>query len=435
MLLNDTARLEKVQSKATPAQNPVPARLAHEATKVNAASDRPVVPFARLPHSILADARLSPTDRLIAASLLFWACDRSTATMSNNSIGKLLGLSLSVIARGMRALKRLGYIQADVTRPTPANITGRVVRLVWVENPAILPAAPNRRAIEASGPVAPSQATRGAVAGDAPTTEQTPSLEQAPPVRGDKGGQSDPTTSPLSRGTGNGELRFVENSKILEKAQAEGDLERQRPQATSEVSAQVEPARPIEPQPLSLPELAPLSMASSPTSEPSRSDPGDGLTPGQRIALATMTPAERAAFEAKSPGMRQQILAAFKVAFEPVIFERLTRSQLKIPKFAATSPPDRSTAGLLRAVAGGDPRLVAELAESLCRDLGGAGDRRRWGALHKLAGQVLRREVEVDAVLDALRQAKGPKSVNPGAVFTTALRRFGWRPDSKHVLC
>ena len=80
-------------------------------------------------------------------------------------------------------------------------------------------------------------------------------------------------------------------------------------------------------------------------------------------------------------------------------------------------------------MAEGDPRLVIDLAESLCRDFGGAGDRRRWGAIHALAKQVLDRGVSAETVLDAYRQAMGPRAENPGAVFTTALKRAGWSPQ------
>ncbi len=142
-----------------------------------------------------------------------------------------------------------------------------------------------------------------------------------------------------------------------------------------------------------------------------------------------MTEAERGAFERKSPGMRSQILTPFAQGFEPTVFERITRPMLVIPRFVAERRPvDRTTPGLVAAVADGDPRLVIELAESLCGDLGGPGDRRRWGAIHALAKQVFDRSVAAEVVLDAYRQAMGPRAENRGAVFTTALKRAGWHP-------
>ena len=430
MLLNHNLRPEKVHSKATPAQNPVPATSATRSLAATATLAPPVVPFARLPHSLLADTRLSPTDRLIAAALLFWACDRTTATMANNSIGKLLGLSLSVVERGMRALKQLGYVTADVVKPSPSNMTGRVVRLAWVENPTLLPPVPDRRSIEAGGSPSAPQSSRGAVAGEGASVEQGPSMGKGAPVAGDGEGPSGATVLPPSRETDK-EDRVVKKPENPKNAGTKGEPgERQRPQAASKPASQVVSARPaisttlpIEPPPLaSTLNRALLGVCQAALVV-------GVLTEGQRIALASMTTAERAAFEGKSPGMRAQILGAFTHAFEPTVFDRITRPMLVVPRFVAEAKPvDRSTPGLVRAVAGGDPRLVADLAEALCRDLGGAGDRRRWGALHALAGQILRQEVGAEAVLDALRQAKGPKAENPGAVFTYALKSHGWRP-------
>ena len=75
--------------------------------------------------------------------------------------------------------------------------------------------------------------------------------------------------------------------------------------------------------------------------------------------------------------------------------------------------------------------ISPDLAEALCRDLGGPGDRRRWGAIYSLAGQLLNRIVSAEDLLDAYRHTMGPKAENRGAVFTTALKRLGWKPGAK----
>lgn len=165
---------------------------------------------------------------------------------------------------------------------------------------------------------------------------------------------------------------------------------------------------------------------------PSPSGPDfEVLTPGQREAVAAMTEAERAQLAALKSGRRASLLAPFADRFEPKLFEVITRRELKPPKFLGRPEvTDRSTAGLVAAVADGDPRYVAALAESLVRDFGGQGDRRRWGAIHHLAQQLHGQAVAPEDLLDAHRQAMGPKSRNRGAVFTHALRRTGWAPGS-----
>ena len=223
------------------------------------------------------------------------------------------------------------------------------------------------------------------------------------------------------------EDRHRRSLKNPEKARTDGEsIERQRPQEGD----QVEPIAAPLAQALGR-AMVDARQAASMAGEPINAGPGDLLTAGQRLAIEAMNETERGAFDRKSAGMRADILRPFEREFEPRIFERMTRAQLAIPRFAADQRPvDRSTPGLVAAVAAGDPRLVIELAESLCRDLGGAGDRRRWGALHALAKQVLDQVVSADDVLDAFGQAMGPKAENRGAVFTTALKRTGWKPGA-----
>ena len=389
-------------------------------------AETPSVPFARMPHGLASDTRLSPTARLVACALLFWACDRSSAEMANRALAVYLGVSVPTIERAVRELVQLGYIQTRQVRPTSANMTGRIVDLLWITSPAILPAPPSR---SATASTASKSANRGSITDDGAKVEgpsvvmdrvHQPRGEGS--ITGDGGGPSPVMDK---------EDRLVKKAKNPEEAEAVGDLiERQRPQANHQ-------AEPVAASPLARAlDLAMVDarQAASMADEPINAGPGDMMTPGQREALGVMTEAERGAFERKSPGMRSQILAPFARSFEPAVFERVTRAQLVVPRFVAEAKPvDRSTPGLVAAVAGGDPRLVADLAESLCRDLGGLGDRRRWGAIYSLAGQLLNRIISADDLLDAYGQAMGPKAENRGAVFTTALKRLGWKPGAKLV--
>lgn len=388
--------------------------------------ESPVIPFARMPHGLASDSRLSPTARLVACALLFWACDRATAEMANRALAAYLGVSVPTIERAMRELVESGYIRTRQVKPTSANMTGRVVELLWIMNPKLLPAPPPR----STSPATSKQVDRGSIARDGASGEgPSPGMDPVPHPRGGGSISDDgPPPSPVM----DKEDRLVNKVKNPENAGPEGgSVERQRPEPERPVEV---PAKPPEPSSLVRAldrAMADARQAASMATEPINAGPGDLMTDGQRRALEAMTEAQRSAFERKSPGMRADILRPFERGFEPRIFERMTRAQLVVPRFVAEARPvDRTTPGLVAAVAGGDPRLVIELAESLCRDLGGAGDRRRWGALHALAEQLLRREVAAEVVLDALRQAKGPKAANPGAVFTHALKAHGWRPGA-----
>lgn len=420
----------------------------------------PNIPFAKMPHGLASDIRLSPTDRVVAAALLFWACDKATADMANKSLASYVGVSIPTIERSVKALVHLGYITTETVKPTAANMTGRVVRLRWVEDPFVLPAPPTRSARPSIKTA--TKSGRGSITSDGASAVEGPSPVMDPVHHGRGGGsitRDGEGPSPVM----DKEDRCRKKVKNWKNAGTKGEsIERQRPQANIKASPDVpvdRPANPsdpdqIQPEPtldtVEKPPLAPLpahpeppplartldramvdiQQAASMADEPINAGPGDLLTAGQRQALTTMTKAEREAFEQKSSGMRSQILAPFARGFDSQVFERIARPMLVIPRFVAERRPvDRSTPGLVAAVAEGDPRLVIDLAESLCRDLGGAGDRRRWGALHALAKQVLDRSVSAETVLDAYRQAMGPRAENPGAVFTTALKRAGWRPQ------
>lgn len=467
------------QPKAATAAKSLPAAMIAVAAR---APDPPAVPFARFPHALAADRRLSPTDRLVACALLFWAMDRPAAEMSNRALAGFVGVSLATVERSIRALVALGYLRTEAVRPTAANMTGRVVHLLWLSDPSILPAVPPRatrattpprpdpRGLEhpddvvhmvatpVARPAAGGTTLRGTLAGEGTPAPEPPSSMRGPAPQPCGTPPLIAEGAPPSPVRGKGD-RVVKKPENPETARADGSGRQRRPRPD------VQPPGPVDAAVLDARHLAALTAhdpggqgtvgrgwasdahpcgparhlggtATAAAREvggraapPKGVDPADTLTAGQRAALGAMSDDQRRAFEAKSPGVRAQVLAPFAGGFDAAVFDRVTRSLLVVPRFVAQAqPPDRSTPGLLAAVAGGDPRLVGELAEALCRELGGAGDRRRWGALFALAGQVLDREVTPEAVLDALRQAKGPKATNPGAVFTHALKAHGWRP-------
>ncbi len=394
MLLNSSLRTPFVQPNHPPTGLILPAKPPEVSS----------VPFARFPHALAADTRLSPTERLIGCALLFWARDRPIATMSNRSLAKYLGVSLSVIERGLRALARLGYIVCEAIRATMSNATGRIVHLTWVENPSVLPAVPIRRALEVTGGEGTSLVTGGPVAyGGEGTSLATGEASSGVTDKGD---------------------RFVEKLEKLENARAD-EVQRQRSEAIPPIAAElaVEPETPVE-----LVEVLEAIDQDLPVPVVEQVEPSN-LTEGQRAMMASLTPDEAEVFAGMSANRQATLLAPHATGFDPS-FLRISRSELRPRPKRPELSQATSTAEIIAAVAAGDYSSTVTLAESLCRDFAGPGDRKRWGAIHRMTQQLLRREIRPDDVLDAHRQAMGPKAENRGAVFTYALKRSGWKPES-----
>jgi Helix-turn-helix domain len=102
------------------------------------------LPFAAIPHGLASDRRLSPTDRLTVTALLYWALGATQCTMSNRRLAGYVGCSVSTIERSLRSLKQFGYIRTEKVRPTESNMTGRVIHLLWVAAPELIPDPPAR---------------------------------------------------------------------------------------------------------------------------------------------------------------------------------------------------------------------------------------------------------------------------------------------------
>jgi DNA-binding transcriptional MocR family regulator len=98
--------------------------------------------FAALPHDLVADTRLTHTDKVLVALILKYARDKDHAWPSNRRLAAELGRSVRTVQGCLVRLKSTGWIG---TRPA-ANRTGRVLILAWCRadfrTPGVQPVAP-----------------------------------------------------------------------------------------------------------------------------------------------------------------------------------------------------------------------------------------------------------------------------------------------------
>jgi hypothetical protein len=102
-----------------------------------------VCAFAKLPHDIASDPRLKPVDVRVLAALLFWARDKPTCYPSDRSIGARVHRARASIQRALRRLEGLGFIAREKTE---SNVTGRLIRLLFVAGPSEAPCLKTGRA-------------------------------------------------------------------------------------------------------------------------------------------------------------------------------------------------------------------------------------------------------------------------------------------------
>ena len=105
------------------------------------------VPFAALPHDIAADPRLSPTDLRVLAALLYYARQNPSCYPSDASIAARVHRHPGTVRRCLKRLENLGYIRREFVQATPANPTGRLIYMTFMEPdwPRPTPDIPERR--------------------------------------------------------------------------------------------------------------------------------------------------------------------------------------------------------------------------------------------------------------------------------------------------
>ena len=129
---------------------PLPAADPRTGQGSSAPSGRPPVPFAALPHDIISDPRLTPTDLRVLAALFYYARSHPRCWPSDESLSTRVHRHPGTVRRSLHRLEDLGYIRREFTR---ANPTGRLIHLTCKEPnwPRPIPApTPVRRRVGGS---------------------------------------------------------------------------------------------------------------------------------------------------------------------------------------------------------------------------------------------------------------------------------------------
>src|SRR5512132_2066200 len=119
------------------------------------------IPFAALPHDIVSDPRLSPTDLRVLAALFYFARADASCWPCDHSIAARVHRHAGTVQRALHRLEDLGYIRRVQTRENP---TGRLIHLSCKEPDWPRPApTPLRRRVGGS--------SAGARGGQAPALD------------------------------------------------------------------------------------------------------------------------------------------------------------------------------------------------------------------------------------------------------------------------
>jgi Helix-turn-helix domain len=85
------------------------------------------LPYAAIPHAIVNDTRLIPTDIRLVGVLLGYAKSKSDCWPSVDTLARDLGMCRRTVQLSLRRLKAYGWVEE---RPA-GNPTGRVIVLTW----------------------------------------------------------------------------------------------------------------------------------------------------------------------------------------------------------------------------------------------------------------------------------------------------------------
>jgi hypothetical protein len=343
--------------------------------------------FFKATRALVFNGDLTSTEKLliVAIGLYDWGDGRG-GHPSNRELVRACGLKADSKDGGQRCIRALlaglvgrHYLRVQRIASSASNRTGRVLHLL----PRAFGVAPDPGSQDPGGPDMEVREPRTSMSSPTPDVQV---LQIDPSFSSDPGPDSPPERGPESADENDGE-RDAEVS----------------PSPYPRLAEKVRPG------------------------EPSADVAAEGLTPGQRDFLEGLDADRRARFDQLGPGRRSQLLAGFRFGPDRIAEEEALRS---LSRPAPTLPPipPSSTREMIERLPGGDPALVPSAAEALCRDFGAARDRQLWAALRSLTEQVWRRELSAEDVLDAYRQAMGPRSRVRGAVFTKALRNLGWSP-------
>jgi hypothetical protein len=185
------------------------------------------------------------------------------------------------------------------------------------------------------------------------------------------------------------------------------------------VASESEPA-PIVPAHVAEPPAEPPPAAAQPTDQ---AGAAEALTAGQRAFLASLSPEQRAGFDAATPGKRTALLKPHEKGFDPIIRQFQERSR-ELPAAAPPAPPPipETLEELIEQLPGSPRSWPQQAAQAMAITFGTRKDEQLWGEFHKIAELVAAGRIDPGPVRNALHQAMAPGIKKPGAKFWAAFK-------------
>jgi hypothetical protein len=357
------------------------------------ASTRHKEPFAALPHHIAGDPRVSPLAKAVLLALLYWARGKDHCWPADASIGRRVGRSVATVQRALRQLQGRGLIDR---RKTDANRTGRIIVLTFRsrtdEGPSRSAVRPPRPAsLRDEGDVTVKRSDAGRE-----IPNQMPERPRPDPV-------AEPSARPLASVL----------AQVLEQVRRPSAAE--PPAGPPPVSAPVLPRPPAAT--LRPPRVASCGRETARVPDAiagSAPPPASPPAAAETTPAVPLTPAEQARLAELAPATRDRVLTWLATGDRICLGE--ARRQLAPPR-AAPAPPG-TTAELLVRVRE-DPSYVAASAAALAQEFGDAGS---WSGFHARLSEAWSGRLDPADLVEAYRQACGPRVRNRGAIFMTALK-------------
>lgn len=305
--------------------------------------------FAALPHRLVEDVRLSPTDVRVAAALLFWARGKAVCWPGDKAIAARVDRSAGTVQRSLRKLEVAGWIARERTE---ANRTGRLIRLTWR-----ISAADRQR-----------------------SSRTAPAL--------------DPPRSP---------------ARDEEDVIVKGDLRKETP-INPDLAPRQRSGEPPDrcgevPHPQS---ISPVVVQSLPAPLPS---------PAPTISAGTvLSAAEADRLQDLAPGVRDRVLN-WVASGDPILLSEARRC------LGPPAPPKAPPATLLELLGRlrEDPANVPAAAAALCQAF---DDPKSYSGFLARVGEAFEGRRDPADLVEALKQASGPKARNRGAIFMTVCGRI-----------
>ena len=190
-----------------------------------------------------------------------------------------------------------------------------------------------------------------------------------------------------------------------------------------ETTAAVHP--PIDPEPVAATDGPgmPAELPWEVVKAPDQSDAVEVPTAGQIAFLASLSPEQRAGFDAATPGKRAALLKPHERGFDRLIRDFQERSG-ELPSAAPPAPPPipATLEELIEQLPGSPRDWPQQAAQAMAMTFGTRKDEQLWGEFNKITELVAAGRIDPGHVLNALHQALAPGIRIRGAKFWAAFK-------------